>query len=81
MLVVMVVVGGTGSITGAVIAALAVSLVSEAIKPVQEAIGAYGLSQIVTALAVLLVLIFRPTGLFGHREPAVVAGATKKRAE
>lgn len=81
MLVVMVVVGGSGSITGAVIAALAVSLVSEAIKPVQEAIGAYGLSQIVTALAVLLVLIFRPTGLFGHREPAVVAGVTKKRAE
>lgn len=81
MLVVMVVIGGSGSITGAIVAALGISLLSEAMKPVQEAVGAYGLSQIVTALAVLLVLIFRPTGLFGHREPAVLTGTHRKRAE
>lgn len=81
MLVVMVVLGGRGSITGAIVGALAVSLLSEAIKPVQEAIGAYGLSQIITALAVILVLIFRPAGLFGHREPAILTGAKRKRVE
>ncbi len=74
MLVVMVVIGGSGSVAGAIVAAVAVSFLSEAVKPVQEAIGAYGLSQIVTALAVLLVLVFRPKGLFGHREPLLLTG-------
>ncbi len=81
MLVVMVVIGGSGSISGAVVGALAVSLVAEVVKPVQAALDIYGLSQIITALAVILVLIFRPTGLFGHREPAMFTGAPGERAE
>ncbi len=79
MLVVMVVIGGSGSISGAVVGALAVSLVAEAVKPVQAALGVHGLSQIITALAVLLVLIFRPRGVFGHREPAILTGAGSKK--
>lgn len=69
-LVVMVVMGGTGSVSGAVIAAAAVTLLGEGLKPLEEGMGLYGLSQMIVALALILVLRFRPAGLFGSREPA-----------
>jgi len=69
-LVVMVVIGGSGSITGAVIAASAITILSEALRPMEESMGLYGLSQVVVALALILVLYFRPQGLFGSGEPA-----------
>lgn len=68
-LVVMVVMGGTGSIAGAVIAAIAITLLGEGLKPLEEGMGLYGLSQMIVALALVLVLRFRPSGLFGSREP------------
>ncbi|MRX48962.1 branched-chain amino acid ABC transporter permease [Paracoccus sp. S-4012] len=68
-LVVMVVIGGTGSITGAVIAAVAITLMGEGLKPLEEGMGLYGLSQMMVALALVLVLRFRPQGLFGSGEP------------
>lgn len=68
-LVVMVVMGGTGSITGAVMAATIVTLLGEGLKPLEEGMGLYGLSQMIVALALVLVLRFRPAGLFGSREP------------
>jgi branched-chain amino acid transport system permease protein len=69
MLVAMVVIGGSGSITGAVIAAAALPLASEAVRPIEEGLGLYGLSQVLVALGVLLILIYRPQGLFGTSEP------------
>ncbi len=69
-LVVMVVVGGSGSITGAVLAAVAISLLSEFARPLEEGLELYGLSQVLVALGLILVLRLRPTGLFGSREPA-----------
>ena len=69
-LVAMVVLGGTGSITGAVIAALVVTLLGEALKPLEESMGLYGLSQMIVALLLILVLRFRPAGLYGSGEPA-----------
>jgi len=68
-LVVMVVLGGSGSITGAVLAAAVLTIATEALHPVEEAVGLYGLSQMLLAVAVLMVLIFRPKGLFGMAEP------------
>lgn len=68
-LVVMVVIGGSGSITGAVVAAAGITLLSESLRPLEEAAGLYGLSQVVVALALILVLLFRPNGLFGSGEP------------
>jgi branched-chain amino acid transport system permease protein len=69
-LVVMVVIGGAGSITGAVVAAAGITLLSEALRPLEEAAGLYGLSQVIVAFALILVLFFRPRGLFGSGEPA-----------
>jgi branched-chain amino acid transport system permease protein len=71
-LVVMVVIGGSGSITGAVIAATAITILSEALRPMEERMGLYGLSQVIVALALILVLYFRPQGLFGSGEPGPV---------
>jgi branched-chain amino acid transport system permease protein len=68
-IVVMVVVGGSGSITGATIAAVMLSLVSEVLRPLEENLEAYGISEIIVAIGLLLILIFRPQGIFGSQEP------------
>ena len=73
LMIVMVVLGGTGSITGAAIVAAALTLFTEVLRPVEEAAGIFGASQIIVALAVLLVLIYRPAGLFGTAEPNLFA--------
>lgn len=72
-LVAMTVVGGQGSVIGAIVAALALSLGTEALRPVEETLGLYGLTQVVVALALVAVLIWRPKGLFGLDEPLVAA--------
>lgn len=69
-LVVMVVIGGQGSIVGALAAAAGITALSEALRPAEEAAGLYGLSQVIVALALILALYLRPQGLFGSREPA-----------
>jgi branched-chain amino acid transport system permease protein len=71
-LVVMVVIGGSGSITGAVVAASAITILSEALRPMEESMGLYGLSQVIVALSLILVLYLRPQGLFGSSEPVAL---------
>lgn len=68
-LIVMIVIGGSGSITGAAIAAILVTGALELFRPIEESLGLYGLSQILVAVGVLLVLIYRPEGFFGSKEP------------
>jgi branched-chain amino acid transport system permease protein len=68
-LVVMVVIGGSGSITGAVVAAAAITILSDSLRPFEESLGLYGMSQVIVALCLILVLFFRPQGLFGSGEP------------
>jgi branched-chain amino acid transport system permease protein len=76
-IVVMVVVGGTGSITGAVVAAVVFSAATEIFRPLEESFEAYGIAEILMALVLLVILIYRPSGLFGSREPAfLTAGPT-----
>lgn len=76
-LVVIVVLGGTGSITGAVLVAVILTVSTEVLRPLEEATGLFGASQMIVALVVLLVLIFRPTGLFGTAEPDLFAWLKK----
>jgi branched-chain amino acid transport system permease protein len=68
-LVVMVVIGGQGSIVGAIVAASAITVLSESLRPAEESLGLYGLSQVIVALTLILVLYLRPQGLFGSSEP------------
>jgi branched-chain amino acid transport system permease protein len=61
-LVIMVVLGGMGSITGVVLAAIALTIMPEAFR----SFSAYRMP--VYALALIVVMIVRPQGLFGIRE-------------
>jgi branched-chain amino acid transport system permease protein len=74
--IIMVVLGGMGSISGAVVGAIIMTLTPELLRPIEDgfALGpitvgaAYGLSNIILAVGFILVMIFRPQGLFGERE-------------
>ena len=77
-LVVMVVVGGSGSLTGAVLAAVGLTFLTQALRPVEQALGTYGLAQIAVALLLIAIVIFAPKGLFGSREPRWLTGAGKR---
>lgn len=68
-IVVMVVVGGSGSITGSVVAAVVFSVLTEFFRPVEERLNIYGLGEIFMALVMICILIYRPMGMFGSREP------------
>jgi branched-chain amino acid transport system permease protein len=67
----MVVVGGTGSITGSFTAAIIFSVLTEIFRPLEETFNFYGIGEILMALILILILIYRPQGLFGSREPGV----------
>jgi branched-chain amino acid transport system permease protein len=77
-LVVMVVLGGAGSITGAILVATVLTVATEFLRPVEEAMELFGASQMIVAVIVLLVLIFRPSGLFGTAEPNLFAWLNRK---
>lgn len=77
-IVVMVVVGGAGSITGSVTAAIIFSLITECFRPLEENFGVYGVGEIVMSMILILILIFRPGGLFGTDEPDFVTGKHKR---
>jgi len=60
--VIMVVLGGMGSVSGAAVAAVALTLLTELLRSVQD------YRMIAYALLLILVMILRPSGLFGTRE-------------
>jgi branched-chain amino acid transport system permease protein len=64
----MVVVGGLASVSGAVIGALAITLTTEVMRRVEDSAGVPGLTQMVVALMILLVLYRRPDGIVGRSE-------------
>jgi branched-chain amino acid transport system permease protein len=72
-IVVMVVVGGAGSITGSFIAAIIFSVLTEIFRPLEERLDAYGIGEVLMALILILILIYRPQGLFGSREPGFLS--------
>ena len=76
-IVVMVVVGGTGSITGSITAAIIFTLAYECFKPLEENFGIYGVGEIVMSFILILILVFRPSGMFGSGEPDFVLGKYK----
>jgi branched-chain amino acid transport system permease protein len=71
-IVVMVVVGGMGSITGSFLAAILFSTMTEFFRPLEEHFGVYGIGEIFMALVLVLILIYRPKGMFGSTEPKIL---------
>jgi len=84
--VAMVVIGGMGSISGSVIGAVLMTLLPELLRRVETALAIggqplYGLSQLVVALLMLTVMIFRPQGMMGRREIGDVLANLSRRKE
>src|SRR5260221_489883 len=64
--VVMIVLGGIGSTSGAVFGAATLTILPEALRPVDRQFP--GLRMVLYALILVLLMIFRPQGVFGRRE-------------
>ncbi len=60
------VLGGLGSLTGSIIAAALLTFLPEALRSVQT--GGVDLRMIIYPILLILMMILRPTGLFGRRE-------------
>jgi branched-chain amino acid transport system permease protein len=67
-LLAMLVVGGLASVSGAVVGVCTITVVHEVVRRVEDDIGVPGLTQIVVAVLILLVLYRRPNGLMGIGE-------------
>ncbi|MDI6843844.1 MAG: branched-chain amino acid ABC transporter permease [Anaerosomatales bacterium] len=75
-LISMLVIGGAGSISGAVTGAVVVTIVRESLRQVEAGINnahvlpfeVFGLTELVLAVFMVLVLIWRPSGVIGAQE-------------
>ncbi len=69
----MLVVGGISSLSGAVIGALVLSVLSQVLRDVESAVERPGLTEVSFALITILILVLRPSGITGGKEIAVLA--------
>src|SRR4051794_37021742 len=67
-LLAIVTVGGLESVSGVVVGAAVITLVTEIVRRIEEQVGVPGLTQMAVALLILLVLFRRPTGIVGPVE-------------
>ena len=64
----MLVIGGMGSVSGSILGASSSSRSARRLRRVEDATLLYGLSGIVLAAVLFLVIMFRPSGIMGQRE-------------
>jgi branched-chain amino acid transport system permease protein len=87
--IIMVVLGGLGSISGAVIGAIIITIAPEYLRDLETNVSlgplqydeAFGLSQIIMAVLFILIMILRPRGLLGGREIDLAWFLNRKRAD
>ena len=65
--IIMVVLGGMGSMTGCLLAATFITFVPELLRPIQEMTG-YDLRMVIYSLSLIVIMILRPRGLFAEKE-------------
>ena len=65
--VVMVVLGGMGSISGSFVAAIIITLLPEALRPLQE-ITTIDFRMVIYSLTLIVLMLTKPQGLFGELE-------------
>jgi branched-chain amino acid transport system permease protein len=65
--VIMVVLGGMGSLSGSLMAAAIITILPEALRPLQELTG-LDLRMVIYSLCLILLMILRPKGLMGNKE-------------
>ncbi len=66
-IIIMVVLGGMGSVTGSVVAAIFLTVMREALRPLQE-ITKLDFRMVIYSLMLIILMLNRPNGLFGTRE-------------
>ncbi len=66
-IVVIVVLGGLGSVSGAILAAIGLTILPEALRPLQE-ITRIDFRMIIYSLVLILFMIWKPNGLLGRHE-------------
>ena len=64
-IVIMVVLGGMGSITGSVVAAIVLTMLPEALRPVKD------YRMVIYSMMLIVLMITRPGGLLGNREISI----------
>ena len=67
-IIIILIVGGMGSITGSVVSAIVFAVFIEGLRSFENSVGVYGISYIILALAFIIIIILRPAGVFGDRE-------------
>lgn len=65
--IIMVVLGGMGSISGSVVAAILLTVLKEALRPLQQLTGV-DLRMVIYALVLIVMMLARPKGIFGTNE-------------
>ncbi|MFV2043309.1 MAG: branched-chain amino acid ABC transporter permease [Anaerolineales bacterium] len=76
LIITMLIIGGIGSVSGAVVGTLAVTAIFEGMRGIENAISlsdvipftASGLTEVVLSVALIAILILRPAGITGGRE-------------
>lgn len=66
-IIIMVVLGGMGSISGSVVAAIFLTVLKELLRPLQQITG-YDLRMVIYSLVLIVVMLTRPKGIFGTLE-------------
>ncbi len=66
-IVIMVVLGGMGSVSGSLIAAFILTFLPEALRPLQQLTG-IDLRMVIYSLLLVLMMLLRPKGMFGRKE-------------
>lgn len=65
--VIMVVLGGMGSLSGSILAAVFITIMPEALRPLQDFTGV-DLRMVIYSLFLIFLMLLRPQGLFGKKE-------------
>ena len=66
-IVIMVVLGGMGSVSGAILAAFILTFLPEALRPLQDWTHV-DLRMVIYSLMLILMMLVRPKGMFGRHE-------------
>jgi branched-chain amino acid transport system permease protein len=66
-IVIMVVLGGMGSVSGAILAAFILTFLPEALRPLQD-LTHVDLRMVIYSLLLILMMLIRPQGIFGRQE-------------
>jgi branched-chain amino acid transport system permease protein len=64
----MLVIGGMGSVSGSILGAVAITVLAESLRRIEDTTLLYGMSQIILAVIFIVIITFRRDGLLGQRE-------------